>query len=158
MTESMTQDQLTVSYNPNLLVTYKAIPETYAAPESPTFMTDKVTDIEWSLHQARKDRKTVDENFKQLLALEELLIELHNPNYDKSEVLQQITEFFGWELKKTVTVSGTISFEVEMSVPLTELEDFDAHYILGDELSLDSNNSDIDINTWTIDSADVNWD
>jgi hypothetical protein len=158
MSESMTLDQLTVSYNPNLLVTYKAIPETYAAPESPTFMTDKVTDIEWALHQARNDRKTVDANFKQMLALEELLIELHNPNYDKSEVLQQITELFGWELKKTVTVTGTISFEVEVSVPLDELEDFDAHYILGDELSLDSNNSDIDVNTWTVDSADVNWD
>ena len=148
MSESMTQDQLTVSYNPNLLVTYKAIPETYAAPESPTFMTDKVTDIEWSLHQARNDRKTIDANFKQMLALEELLVELYNPNYDKSEVLQQITELFGWELKKTVSVSGTISFEVEMEVPIDEVEDFDAHYILGDELSLDSNNGDIDITTW----------
>jgi len=157
MSESMTLDQLTVSYNPNLLVTYKAIPDTYAAPESPTFMTDKVTDIEWSLHQARKDRKTVDENFKQMLALEELLVELYNPNYDKSEVLQQITEFFGWELKKTVSVSGTISFEVEMEVPIDEVEDFDAHYILGDELSLDSNNGDIDITTWSVDSADIQW-
>jgi hypothetical protein len=157
MSESMTMEQLTVSYNPNLLVTYKAIPETYAAPESPTFMTDKVTDIEWSLHQARRDRKTVDENFKQMLALEELLVELYNPNYDKSEVLQQITEFFGWELKKTVSVSGTISFEVEMEVPIDEVEDFDAHYILGDELSLDSNNGDIDITTWSVDSADIQW-
>jgi hypothetical protein len=157
MSESMTLDQLTVSYNPNLLVTYKAIPDTYAAPESPTFMTDKVTDIEWSLHQARKDRKTVDENFKQMLALEELLVELYNPNYDKSEVLQQITELFGWELKKTVSVSGTISFEVEMEVPIDEVEDFDAHYILGDELSLDSNNGDIDITTWSVDSADIQW-
>jgi len=157
MSESMTLDQLTVSYNPNLLVTYKAIPDTYAAPESPTFMTDKVTDIEWSLHQARKDRKTVDENFKQMLALEELLVELYNPNYDKSEVLQQITEFFGWELKKTVSVSGTISFEVEMEVPIDEVEDFDPHYILGDELSLDSNNGDIDITTWSVDSADIQW-
>lgn len=157
MSESMTIDQLTVSYNPNLLVTYKAIPDTYAAPESPTFMTDKVTDIEWSLHQARKDRKTVDENFKQMLALEELLVELYNPNYDKSEVLQQITELFGWELKKTVSVSGTISFEVEMEVPIDEVEDFDAHYILGDELSLDSNNGDIDITTWSVDSADIQW-
>jgi hypothetical protein len=157
MSESMTQEQLSVPYNPNLLVTYKAIPDTYAAPEAPTFMTDKVTDIEWTLHQARKDRKTVDENFKQLLGLEELLIELHNPNYDKSEVLQQITEFFGWELKKTVTVSGTISFEVEMSVPLDEMEDWDPHYVLGDELSLDSNNGDIDVTSWTIDSTDIDW-
>ena len=158
MSESITQDQLTLSYNPNLLVTYKAIPETYAAPESPTFMTDKVTDIEWSLHQARNDRKTIDANFKQMLALEELLVELYNPNYDKSEVLQQITELFGWELKKTVSVSGTISFEVEMEVPIDEVEDFDAHYILGDELSLDSNNGDIDITTWSLDSADIQWD
>ena len=157
MSESMTMDQLTVSYNPNLLVTYKAIPETYAAPESPTFMTDKVTDIEWALHQARRDRKTVDENFNKLLGFEELLVELYNPNYDKSEVLQQITEYFGWELKKTVSVSGTISFEVEMEVPIDEIEDFDAHYVLGDELSLDSSNGDIDITTWTIDSADVQW-
>jgi hypothetical protein len=157
MSESMTMEQLTVSYNPNLLVTYKAIPETYAAPESPTFMTDKVTDIEWALHQARNDRKTVDANFKQLLGFEELLVELYNPNYDKSEVLQQITEYFGWELKKTVSVSGMISFEVEMEVPIDEVEDFDAHYILGDELSLDSNNGDIEVSTWSIDSADIQW-
>lgn len=157
MSESMTMEQLTVSYNPNLLVTYKAIPETYAAPESPTFMTDKVTDIEWALHQARNDRKTVDANFKLQLGLEELLVELYNPNYDKSEVLQQIKDYFGWELKKTVSVSGMISFEVEMEVPIDEIEDFDAHYILGDELSLDSNNGDIEVSTWSIDSTDIQW-
>jgi hypothetical protein len=157
MSETMTEDQLAVSYNPNLLVTYKVVPDTYAAPESPTFMTEKVTELEWALHVARRDRKTVDENFKQMLALEELLVELYNPNYEKSEVLQQITELFGWELKKTVSVSGTISFEVEMEVPIDEVEDFDAHYILGDELSLDSNNGDIDITTWSVDSADIQW-
>lgn len=157
MSESMTMEQLTVSYNPNLLVTYKAIPETYAAPESPTFMTDKVTDIEWALHQARNDRKTVDANFKLQLGLEELLVELYNPNYDKSEVLQQIKDYFGWELKKTVSISGMISFEVEMEVPIDEIEDFDAHYILGDELSLDSNNGDIEVSTWSIDSTDIQW-
>jgi hypothetical protein len=157
MSESMTMDQLTVSYNPNLLVTYKAIPETYAAPESPTFMTEKVTELEWALHVARNDRKAVDANFNKLLGLEELLVELYNPNYDKSEVLQQITEYFGWELKKTVSVSGMISFEVEMEVPIDEVEDFDAHYILGDELSLDSNNGDIEVSTWSIDSADIQW-
>jgi hypothetical protein len=92
-----------------------------------------------------------------MLALEELLVELYNPNYDKSEVLQQITELFGWELKKTVSVSGMISFEVEMEVPIDEVEDFDPHYILGDELSLDSNNGDIDITTWSVDSADIQW-
>jgi hypothetical protein len=50
-----------------------------------------------------------------------------------------------------------ISFEVEMVVPIDEVEDFDPHYILGDELSLDSNNGDIDITTWSVDSADIQW-
>jgi hypothetical protein len=44
-----------------------------------------------------------------------------------------------------------------MEVPIDEVEDFDAHYILGDELSLDSSNGDIEVSTWSIDSADVDW-
>jgi hypothetical protein len=86
------------------------------------------------------------------------LIELYNPNYTKEEALQQIAELFGFELSKTVTVTGTINFEVIMQVPLDEVEDFDAHYKLGDELSLTSYNGDIEINDWSIESTDVDWD
>ena len=145
------------TYNPNLLVTYKKIAGTYAAPEEPEYITDKVVQIEWDLDQARR----VVENFNSLKStvgeLEELLVELYNPNYTKEEALQQIAELFGFELSKTVTVTGTINFEATVQVPLDEIDNFDAHYKLGDELSLTSYGNDVEINDWTIEDTDVDW-
>ena len=128
ISEAVTQDKLEVPYNPHMLVTYKAIAGTYAEPESPTYLTDKVTDIEWA-----------------------------NPNYDKDEVIAGICEYFDINPTKEVTVTGTISYEVTVNIPLNEVEDFDADYLLGDELSLDSNSSHISVDNWTLDSADVDW-
>jgi len=146
------------TYNPNLLVTYKKIAGTYAAPEEPEYITDKVVQIEWDLDQARR----VVENFNNLKGkvsqLEDLLIELYNPNYTKEEALQQIAELFDFELSKTVTVTGTIEFEVTVQVPLDDVENFDAHYKLGDELSLTAYGDDVEINTWSIQDTDVDWD
>jgi hypothetical protein len=45
-----------------------------------------------------------------------------------------------------------------MQVPLDEVEDFDAHYKLGDELSLTSYGNDVEVNDWSIESTDVDWD
>jgi len=146
------------TYNPNLLVTYKKIAGTYAAPEEPEYVTDKVVQIEWDLDQSRR----VVENFNSLKStvreLEELLVELYNPNYTKEEALQQIAELFDFELSKTVTVTGTIEFEVTVQVPLDEVENFDAHYKLGDELSLTAYGDDVEVNTWSIQDTDVDWD
>jgi len=90
MSEVMLQEQLTVSYNPNLLVTYKAIPETYAAPESPTFMTDKVTQIEWELHQGRTNANIAAERRGDIEWLEEQIPEWYDPNYSKEDVLKAL--------------------------------------------------------------------
>jgi hypothetical protein len=145
-------------YNSNLLVTYKKIAGTYAQPEAPEYITQKVVDLEWALEQGRR----ADENYNGLRLkvneLEELLVELYNPNYTKEEALQQIAELFGFELSKTVTVTGTINFEVTVQVPLDEIDNFDAHYKLGDELSLTSYGSDVEVNDWTIEDTNVDWD
>jgi hypothetical protein len=89
--------------------------------------------------------------------LEEQVIEWSNPNYDKDEVIAGICEYFDINPTKEVTVTGTISYEVTVNIPLNEVEDFDADYLLGDELSLDSNSSHISVDNWTLDSADVDW-
>jgi hypothetical protein len=144
-------------YNSNLLVTYKKIAGTYAAPEAPEYITQKVVDLEWALEQGRR----ADDNYNGLRLkvneLEELLVELYNPNYTKEEALQQIAELFGFELSKTVTVTGTINFEVTVQVPLDEIDNFDAHYKLGDELSLTSYGNDVEVNDWSIEDTDVDW-
>jgi hypothetical protein len=140
------------TYNPSALVQYKFI-----EGENVTYPIAKVTDLEWDLEQGRRSRDNFNELKGTVNELEELLVELYNPNYTKEEALQQIAELFGFELSKTVTITGTINFEVIMQVPLDEVEDFDAHYKLGDELSLTSYNGDVEVNDWSIESTDVDW-
>jgi hypothetical protein len=147
MSEIMTQEQLTVSYNPNLLVTYKYVPETYAAPESPTFMTDKVTDIEWQLHKARGYENIAAERRGDLSWLEDQIVEWYDPNYSKEDVLQQLAEYFKLNPTKQIEVQGTVSFSGTINVPISELDGFD----------LSNVTIDVDLNSYEYD-ADLNVD
>ena len=143
----MTQEQLTVSYNPNLLVTYKYVPETYAAPEAPTFMTDKVTDIEWQLHKSRGYENIAAERRGDLSWLEDQIVEWYDPNYSKEDVLQQLAEYFKLNPTKEIEVQGTVSFSGTINVPISELEGFD----------LSNVTIDVDLNSYEYD-ADLNVD
>jgi hypothetical protein len=144
MSEVMTQEQLSVPYNPNLLVTYKYIPETYAAPESPTFMTDKVTDIEWQLHQSRSYADQLAKKRSDIEWLEEQIAEWYDPNYTKEEVLEAIIERFGFNPTKEIEVQGTVSFSGTINVPLSEVEDFDLSNVTIDvDLSSYEYNADL---------------
>ncbi len=125
MSEVMLQEQLSVPYNPNLLVTYKAIPETYAAPESPTFMTDKVTQIEWELHQGRTNANIAAERRGDIEWLEEQIPEWYDPNYSKEDVLKALAEHFDINPTKEISVYGTVTFSGTIQVPLDEIENFD---------------------------------
>jgi len=125
MSEVMLQEQLSVPYNPNLLVTYKAIPETYAAPESPTFMTDKVTDLEWELHQGRTNANLAAERRLDISWLEDQIPEWYDPNYSKEEVLKALAQHFSLNPVKQMSVYGTVTFSGTISIPLDEIEDFD---------------------------------
>ena len=141
----MTQEQLTVSYNPNLLVTYKYVPETYAAPESPTFMTDKVTQIEWDLHQGRTYAAVAAEARSNYSWLEDQVVEWYDPNYSKEEVLKALAEHFKLNPVKQVEVQGTVSFSGTISIPLNEIEDFDVSNVTVD-VELSSYDYDVDLN------------
>jgi hypothetical protein len=139
-------------YNSNLLVTYKKIDNGEVS-----YPTEKVTDIEWALEQGRRFNDLYLGARLKTNELEELLVELYNPNYTKEEALEQIAELFGFELSKTVTVTGTINFEVTIQVPLDEIDSFDALYKVGDELSLTSYANDVEVGDWTVDNVDVDW-
>ena len=145
MSDIMTQEQLSVPYNPNLLVTYKYIPETYAAPESPTFMTDKVTQIEWDLHQGRTYAAVAAEARSNYSWLEDQVVEWYDPNYSKEEVLKALAEHFKLNPVKQVEVQGTVSFSGTISIPLNEIEDFDVSNVTVD-VELSSYDYDVDLN------------
>ena len=151
--DAVTEDKLTVAYNPNLLVTYKAIAGTYAAPESPTFLTSKVTDIEWDLHRAREDKDSFRKLQNLIHGLEEQIVEWSNPNYDKDEVLQGLCEYFNINPVKEIEFEGTISISGTISIPFNEVENFDVETYLMDCLSIDSNDGNVEISDWSLDSA-----
>ena len=150
--EAVTEDKLTVAYNPHLLVTYKAIPGTYAEPEAPTFLTAKVTDIEWDLHLGRVNNKKLDKLESLINGLDEQVIEWTNPNYDKDEVLAGICEYFGINPTKEIEVQGTVTFTGTIRVPISEAEDFDLGNVSIDvELSSYDYDADLSVDEVSLD-------
>ena len=152
----MLQDQLTVSYNPNLLVTYKYIPELTPSHgvqlgEEPaaTFMTDKVTEIEWQLHKSREYATRLStlaaERSGDMEWLEEQIVEWYDPNYSKEDVLQALAERFALNPTKEFEVQGTVSFSGTINVPLSEIADFDVSNVTID-VELSSYEYDADLN------------
>ena len=123
--DAVTIDKLEVPYNPNLLVTYKAIAGTYAAPEEPTYLTSKVTDLEWYLHSARAKEDLLSSLQGTVSQLEDNIVEWYDPNYSKEEVLVALCELFGVNPVKEIEVQGTVSFSGRISVPMSEIADFD---------------------------------
>jgi hypothetical protein len=139
-------------YNSNLLVTYKKIDNGEVS-----YPTEKVTDIEWALDQGRRNSLAFMNLTHKIDDLKEHIEEWVNPNYDKQEVITELCEYFGINTTKTVTVTGTINFEVTIQVPFDEIDSFDALYKVGDELSLTSYANDVEVGDWTVDNVDVDW-
>jgi hypothetical protein len=124
MNDVLTQDQLSVPYNPNLLVTYKYVNEALPS-DVPTFMTDKVTEIEYELHRARSYADAAHERRKDISWLEDQISEWYDPNYDKEDVLRELANHFNINPMKEMSVYGTVSFSGTIKIPIAEIEDFD---------------------------------
>ena len=145
LSDAVTIDKLEVPYNPNLLVTYKAIAGTYAAPEQPTYLTSKVTELEWALDTARSQKETLRNLQGTIGQLEDNIVEWYDPNYSKEEVLVALCELFGINPVKEIEVQGTVSFSGTISVPMSEIADFDLSNV-SIEAELSSYDYDADLN------------
>jgi hypothetical protein len=139
--DAVTIDKLTVPYNPNLLVTYKAIAGTYAAPEEPTYLTSKVTEIEWDLHNGRTNKKALQNLQSTINTLEDQIVEWFDSEYSKEDVLTAICEHFGINPVKEIEIEGTVSFSGTISVPISDLADFDINNVT---IDVDLNSYDYD--------------
>lgn len=139
-------------YNPNQLVTYKKI-HGYSDPE---IVTEKVTSLEWDLHNGRQASKHNAVLQDKINNVRDYIGERFADS-DDQEALTEIAEFLDISLTKTVTISATIQVDVEVELPLDEVNDFDAHYFLQDELCIDSNNGNVSIDSWTVENTDVDW-
>jgi hypothetical protein len=129
------------TYNPNLLVTYKVI-RGYSDAE---YATDKVTSIEWDLHNARQAQKTNGVLQGKIDAVKEIICEAYADSQDQ-DTLRDIAEALGIELIKevqftaSVEVSGTYSYDI-----LSDYSDYDLDSVITDALFADSNDGNVQV-------------
>jgi hypothetical protein len=143
------------SYDANTLVTYKSIDNKGEV----TYPTLKVNELEIHLDSYRRlqDQLAIS-NGQISKILDNLSADgWYNPNYEKSEVLNDLCEILGHEPKQTVTITATVNVEVSYDIPLEEVEDFDARYFLQDNLTVDSWHGDVCIESFDVEDADVSY-
>ena len=131
--EENKMDTIAELYNPHLLVTYKKVAGTYAAPEAPEYVTEKVTDLEWTLDQARKSiaDRTLFQNQRFLVD------NIINSSYEDSEdkdTLREIAKALDISLTKEVSWTATVTISGTVDVDLTD-EYFDLNFHVSDEIS-----------------------
>jgi hypothetical protein len=141
--EETTTPAVTVpdTYNPNLLVTYKVI-RGYSDAE---YQTDKVTSIEWDLHNARQAQKHNAVLQGKIDAVKEIICEAY-PDSQDQDTLREIAEALSIELIKevewtaSIEVSGTYSYNI-----LENDYDLDLESEITDAIYAESNNGNIEI-------------
>ncbi len=141
--DGMTTENLPLSdaekYNPNLLVTYKVI-HGYSDAE---YVTDKVTSIEYELHNGRQNSKVVVQYKNKVDVVKDIITEAYADS-DDQDTLRAIAEALGIELTREVEWSATIEVSGTITIDLLE-DDVDVESEIYDNLYVDSQNGQIEI-------------
>jgi hypothetical protein len=138
---TVTTTPIPESYNSNLLVTYKVI-RGYSDAE---YATDKVTSIEWDLHNGRQSQKRVTTLLSQIDAVKEIICEAYADSGDQ-DTLREIAEALSIELIKEVEFTASIEVTGTYSYNILESDyDLDLESEVTDALYADSNNGNIEI-------------
>jgi hypothetical protein len=138
MESTTTTTPIPDTYNPNLLVTYKVI-RGYSDAE---YATDKVTSIEWDLHNARQAQKTNAVLQDKINHAKDIIAEAYVDSSDQ-DTLRAIAEALGIELTRTIEFTATI--EVSGTVEVDLLEDYELEDDIADNLYVDSQSGRIEI-------------
>jgi hypothetical protein len=128
------------TYNPNLLVTYKVI-RGYSDAE---YATDKVTSIEWDLHNSRTNSKMIQVLNSKIDTVKDIITEAYADS-DDQETLRSIAEALDIPLTRTVEWSASV--EVSGTIELDLLSDYDTDIEseITDALYVEAQNGNIEI-------------
>jgi len=136
-----TINDLLTPYNPDMLVTYKKI-SGYSDTE---FLTDKVRNIEWELHNARTNSKAVSAIQNKISLVKDIITEAYADS-DDQETLQAIAEALEIELVREIEWSASIEVSGTITVNLLEDTNFDLDSEIEDAIYADSHNGNIEVN------------
>jgi len=135
-----TINDLLTPYNPDMLVTYKKI-SGYSDTE---FLTDKVRNIEWELHNARTNSKAVSAIQNKISLVKDIITEAYADS-DDQDTLRAIAEALEIELTREVEWSATIEVSGTLTIDLLESTVDDVEQEIYDNLYVDSQNGNIEI-------------
>ena len=140
-----------VHYNPNQLVTYKVI-DLNATDQTVKYPTVKVTDLEWELENARSKSKRLNEYVEKVGHVESRLADYLE--MDAEDIVSELCDIFGFNPTKEIEFEGTATFSGTISVPLSDLSEFDINNV---DFNVDINSwsHDIDINTVDVDDVTI---
>jgi len=128
------------TYNANLLVTYKVI-RGYSDAE---YATDKVASIEWDLHNGRQSQKQANMYSSKIETAKDIITEAYADS-DDQETLRSIAEALDISLNRTIEWSATIEVSGTMELDLLADYDTDVEQEIYDNLSVDSQNGNIEV-------------
>ena len=128
------------TYNPNLLVTYKVI-RGYSDAE---YATDKVASIEWDLHNGRQSQKQANMYSSKIETAKDIITEAYADS-DDQETLRSIAEALDISLNRTIEWSATIEVSGTIELDLLADYDTDVESEIYENLSVDSQNGNIEV-------------
>jgi hypothetical protein len=135
-----TINDLLTPYQPDMLVTYKKI-SGYSDTE---FLTDKVRNIEWELHNSRTNSKIASALTNKIALVKDIIVEAYSDS-DDQETLRSIAEALEIELTRDVEWSATIEVSGVIQLDLLADSDTDIESEIYDNLYVESQNGNIEI-------------
>jgi len=135
-----TINDLLTPYQPDMLVTYKKI-SGYSDTE---FLTDKVRNIEWELHNARTNSKIASALTNRISLVKDIIVEAYSDS-DDQETLRSIAEALEIELTRDVEWSATIEVSGVIQLDLLADSDTDIESEIYDNLYVESQHGNIEI-------------
>lgn len=70
---------------------------------------------------------------------------------DKEDILADLCSIVGHEPVATLRFSATFTVEGSVDVPLSEVDEYDLRYDLNDDITLDSHNGNMEIDSYYVD-------
>jgi hypothetical protein len=122
------------------LVTYKVI-RGYSDAE---YATDKVSSIEWDLHNSRTNSKTVQVLNSKIDTVKDIITEAYADS-DDQETLRAIAEALDIELTRTVQWSASIEVSGTIELDLLADSDTDIESEIYDNLYVESQHGNIQV-------------
>jgi hypothetical protein len=152
--EMETTPQVPTTYDANVLVTYKSIKNGEA-----TYPVLKVNQLEWEMEEKQRLTDKLNNLQSQVNKIIDNLSGTgwYHSNTDKEGVLSELCSILDHEPKQSVRINATITVEVDYDIPMEDVEDFDAHYFIQDNLTIDSWHGDVVIESWNVEDSDVDW-